>query len=251
MDSSSLDAAASVLAKSKYLVALTGAGISAESGVPTFRGRGGLWEKYKVEELATPQAFRRDPAKVWSWYKWRMEIISKARPNFAHVALAKLEEMGLLKALITQNVDGLHRRAGSKNVIELHGCIWRLRCTSCDYAEEVEEPVREVPPRCPRCRSLLRPGVVWFGEALPERELKRAYQEVSRADAMLVVGTSGVVMPAGMLPLLAKERGAVVVEVNVEESAITPYADYFLRGRATEVMKALFEGICERLGKSP
>ncbi|AEH24327.1 NAD-dependent protein deacetylase [Pyrococcus yayanosii] len=241
--------AAKLLARSKFAIAFTGAGISAESGVPTFRGKDGLWMRYRPEELATPEAFSRNPRLVWDFYKWRMKLIAKARPNRAHYALAKLEEMGILKAVITQNVDDLHREAGTKNLIELHGNIFRVRCTSCDYRENLkescslEEFLREELPKCPNCGSLLRPDVVWFGEPLPEEELSEAFKLARRADLILVIGTSGLVYPAAYIPYIVKENGGIVIEINVEESALTPIADIFLRGKAGEVMGTLLEEV--------
>jgi len=239
---------ADLIAKSRHCVVFTGAGMSAESGVPTFRGSGGLWERYRPEELATPEAFARDPVLVWKWYKWRQEIVYNARPNPGHYAIAKLEEAGVVKAVVTQNVDGLHQRAGSKRVIELHGSLWRARCTKCGAVYKLEKPVEEVPPRCPRCGSLLRPDVVWFGEPLPQEAWEEAVRLMAASDVVIVVGTSGVVYPAAYLPKLAKESGAAVVEINIEESAITPIADVFIRGKAGEVLPNLAEEVLKRLG---
>jgi len=229
-----VEEAARLIRGAKYLVAFTGAGISAESGIPTFRGRGGLWKRFNPEELATPQAFARDPRRVWEWYRWRMEMVFKARPNAAHRLLAVLEENGILKAVITQNVDCLHREAGNSRVIELHGSIRRVRCTSCRYREEVRSPPREELPRCPRCGSLLRPDVVWFGEPLPREALERAFEEASKSDVMLVIGTSGAVDPAGLLPIYAKESGAALINVNPEPNRYTGIADVEVRMKAVE-----------------
>ena len=240
--------AAKLLARSRFAIAFTGAGISAESGVPTFRGFNGLWKMHRPEELATPEAFRKDPHLVWSFYKWRMDLIRKARPNRAHYALAELERMGILKAVITQNVDDLHREAGSRNVLELHGNIFRVRCTSCSYRENLKESGRldeflkeRDLPKCPRCGSLLRPDVVWFGEPLPRKSLEEAFRLAERADLVLVIGTSGVVYPAAYVPQIVKETGGKVIEINPEESGITPIADVFIRGKAGEVMGELLE----------
>ncbi len=228
-----------IVKKADYVIAFTGAGVSAESGIPTFRGRGGLWEKFKPEELATPEAFQRNPKLVWEWYKWRMEIIFNAKPNPAHIVLAKMEHIGILKALITQNIDGLHQRAGSRRVIELHGNIWRVKCMRCDYRGRLTKPPREVPIYCPRCNSLLRPDVVWFGEPLPQTAWEQAVVEASIADVMIVIGTSGVVMPAGMLPWITKRKGGKIIEVNIEHSAITSIANLFIQGRAGEFFSLL------------
>jgi NAD-dependent deacetylase len=243
-----LSHAAKILARSRFAIAFTGAGISAESGVPTFRGFNGLWKRYRPEELATPEAFKRDPHLVWEFYRWRMRRILDAKPNPAHYALAELERMGLLRAVITQNVDDLHREAGTRNLIDLHGNIFRVRCTSCDYRENLKESGRVYEfvdskdlPRCPRCGSLLRPDVVWFGEALPRDALEEAFRLAGKADTVIVVGTSGVVYPAAYIPYIVKEHGGRVIEVNVERSGITPIADVFLRGKAGEVLPKLVE----------
>ena len=237
--------AAELIKSSKYVIAFTGAGISAESGIPTFRGSDGLWRRFRAEELATPEAFARDPKKVWEWYKWRMEIIRKARPNPAHIALASMEAAGILKAVITQNVDGLHTLAGSRNVIELHGNIWRVRCSNpaCGFKSRLDRPPEEVPPKCPICGSLLRPDVVWFGEPLPPDAWERAVREASKADLVIVVGTSGAVMPAALVPKIVKDRGGKVIEVNISESAITPIADVFIKRRASEALPKIAEAL--------
>jgi len=246
--SESIAEAARILAKSKFSIALTGAGISADSGIPTFRGRGGLWSRYRAEELATPEAFARNPVLVWEWYKWRMEIVFNAKPNPGHYALAELEKLGVLKCVITQNVDGLHQLAGSKNVIEMHGSIRRVRCVSCGYREILREPPKSIPPLCPRCGSLLRPDVVWFGEPIPREALEKAFRLAEEADVILVVGTSGKVMPAALIPHVVKSRGGLVIEVNVEESDITPIADIFIRSRASEALPKLVNEVKRLLG---
>ncbi len=244
-----------ILAKAKFAIAFTGAGISAESGVPTFRNANGLWRNYKPEELATPGAFRRNPKLVWEFYKWRMRLIAKARPNRAHLALARLEKMGIIKAVITQNVDDLHREAGTENLIELHGNIFRVRCTSCAYRENLKESGRleeflasEDLPRCPRCGSLLRPDVVWFGEPLPQDALERAFELASKADVALVIGTSGVVYPAAYIPYVVKEHGGRVIEINPKRSGITPIADVFIPKPAGEGMEGILRGVEAFLG---
>ncbi len=237
--------AAKIIAESRFLVALTGAGISAESGIPTFRGKDGLWSKYRPEDLASPEAFARNPKLVWEWYRWRMEIVFRARPNAGHIALAELERMDVLKCVITQNVDGLHQEAGSRCVIELHGSIRRVRCLLCDYRQSLTELPQEIPPRCPRCGSLLRPDVVWFGEPLPEDAWRRAVELCGQADVILVVGTSGVVMPAGYLPYIVKRGGGKVIEVNIEPSAITPITDVFVSGKAGCALPAIVKHVRE------
>jgi len=233
--------AAELLSKSKHAVAFTGAGISAESGVPTFRGAQGLWSSFNPEEYATPQAFAKDPVKVWEWYRWRMRLIREAKPNDAHLSIARMEELGIVKAVITQNVDDLHERAGSRNLIKLHGDVWTVKCTTCGFRDRLNSPPETVPPRCPACRGLLRPDVVWFGEPLDPEVWRKALVEASRCDVMLVVGTSGVVMPAASLPLEAKRRGAKIIEVNVERSALTNLADIFVQEPASRGLKAILE----------
>ncbi len=230
-----------------YVTALTGAGISAESGIPTFRGKDGLWNRYRPEELANPEAFARDPQKVWAWYAWRMEKVFSAKPNRAHIALAELERLGILKTLITQNVDDLHERAGSKNVLHLHGSLRVVRCTGCGKEYEVTSPPKIPPlPSCPEYSSLLRPGVVWFGEMLPPEVLQKAFEEVEKSDLILVIGTSAVVQPAASLPVIVKRRGGVVVEINPDETPLSSIADFSLRKPAgimdeivSEIRKAL------------
>jgi NAD-dependent deacetylase len=226
------------------LVVLTGAGVSAESGIPTFRGAGGLWRRYQATELATPQAFQRDPRLVWEFYDWRRQIIGACEPNPAHRTLAAMEAHLADFTLVTQNIDGLHQRAGSQHVLSLHGDIWRVRCTSCPYqGEDSRTPLPELPPRCPNCGGLLRPDVVWFGESLRSDVLEAAWQAASRANCMLVAGTSALVHPAASLPLLAKERGAYLVEVNPEGTPLTRHADQVLRGPAGQRLPAWWKQI--------
>ncbi len=219
------------LDESDVVVALTGAGISAESGVPTFRGRDGLWRKHRAEDLATPGAFVRDPKLVWEWYDWRRGLIAGCSPNPAHLTLAEMERAlgpdGFF--LITQNVDGLHRLAGNRHLVEIHGDIWRMRCVRCGH--EVEDrtvPLPEIPPKCPRCGALMRPAVVWFGET--PIGMDRAFSAARTADVFLVIGTSGVVYPAAELPAIAHRAGAYVVEFNLERTPISEYADEVILG---------------------
>jgi NAD-dependent deacetylase len=214
------------------ICALTGAGISAESGIPTFRGPGGLWRNFRAEDLATPEAFARDPKLVWEWYLWRRGLIAAAEPNPGHTALAALD-----CAVVTQNVDGLHQRAGSTNVIEVHGSIWNTRCLDCGQ-ESTQESTTAVPPTC-ECGGLLRPAVVWFGEGLDARVWHNAEEAVRSADLLLVVGTSAVVYPAASLALLAKQAGARVVEINIGETALSNCVDRSLRGASGEILPQL------------
>lgn len=219
---------------------MTGAGISAESGVPTFRGAGGLWRTFRAEDLATPQAFQRDPKLVWEWYDWRRQWLLTVEPNAGHRALVELEErLGDGFVLITQNVDGLHDRAGSHRVLKLHGDIWEVRCIECGRRSRDERaPLPDVPPRC-ECGGLLRPGVVWFGEALPEGVFERAMEQALNCDLLLVVGTSAQVYPAAGLVPLALRHGADVIEVNLEETPQSSHVTLSLRGKAGEILPGI------------
>lgn len=228
------------------MAVLTGAGISAESGVPTFRGSGGLWRNYSPQQLATPEAFERDPVLVWQWYDWRRGLIHNAQPNPGHLALAELERRVTNSgrkpeafALITQNVDGLHDRAGSRRILKLHGDIWLLRCVGCGREEVNEQvPLAELPPRCP-CGSLLRPGVVWFGEALPSDVWEQAEQAALGADLFMVIGTSGAVYPAAGLAEMARHSGAGVVVINPDATPLDAAAEWVLRGPSGEILRRL------------
>ncbi len=226
------------LAGAVRVAALTGAGISAESGIPTFRGAGGLWCNFRPEDLATPQAFQRDPKLVWEWYDWRRGLIAQARPNLGHYALAELEQkLGDRFMLITQNVDGLHNRAGSQRVLKLHGDIWWTLCTGCsDVQSDFRVPLPELPPRCQKCGGLLRPGVVWFGEPLPARTWEQAEEAVRACDVLIVAGTSAVVYPAASLAPQAQRHGAKIIEVNLEETPLSSSADLCLHGPSGEVL---------------
>lgn len=218
---------------------LTGAGVSAESGIPTFRGKEGLWRKYRPEELATPQAFRRDPHLVWEWYNWRRSCIAKAHPNPGHYALADLEQRVPNFALISQNVDDLHEQAGSRRVLKLHGDIWQVRCVECGRQHIDPRPcLPELPPRC-HCGGLLRPGVVWFGEDLAHDVWQCALEAARTAELFLVIGTSAVVYPAASLVRIAKRAGARVVEMNITETVITNEIDAFVPGPCGEVLPKL------------
>ena len=225
------------------VVVLTGAGISAESGIPTFRGKDGLWNKYDPHQLASLDAFVKDPKLVWEWYDWRRQLIAKAEPNRGHKILAQMERDIEDFWVVTQNVDGLHQRAGSKNVVELHGNIWKVRCMSCKRENyDYRTPLPEIPPKC-ECGGLLRPGVVWFGESLPMDALQRAYELSESAEVFLVVGTSAQVYPAAELPLVAKRSGAKLIEVNPEETPISPYADVVVREKASTGLEKVAEEI--------
>jgi NAD-dependent deacetylase len=228
------------LRDAQNVVALTGSGVSAESGVPTFReAQTGLWERYDPQELATPEAFDRDPQLVWEWYVWRRKLVSEAEPNPGHLALAELERRTPNFTLITQNVDGLHQRSGSRTVIELHGNILRSKCSREGVVAEPEEHDENIPPHCPQCGANLRPDVVWFGEMLPPGALDAASQATRVCDLFLSIGTSSLVYPAAALPYEALENGATLVEINPSETPLTAYADHALRGEAGRVMPEL------------
>lgn len=224
------------LTRDSYVTVLTGSGVSAESGVPTFRGEDGLWKNFRAQDLATPEAFARDPRLVWEWYDWRRGIIAGKEPNPAHYAVTELEKMFDKFLLITQNVDGLHRRAGTEKLVELHGYIFGMRCTAeGKTTESLEVPLKTIPPEC-ECGAMLRPDIVWFGEALPERALGAALDASRECDLMLVAGTAAVVQPAASMPLMAKQAGAFVVEINPELTPISPYVDLSLQGKAGVIM---------------
>ncbi len=231
-----------LLDSSRKVVVLTGAGISAESGVPTFRGRDGLWKSHRAEDLARPDAFAMHPELVWEFYNWRREHVKECEPNPAHRALVELERQIPNFLLITQNVDGLHGRAGNHKVVEMHGSLWQLRCTVCTHARE---DFSELPPlpECPVCGHLLRPGVVWFGEPLVPGVLRLAIEQVSGADVFISIGTSNLVQPAASFYQLAKDHGAVTVEVNLEPTPNTGFMDFALHGKAGDILPELVTGL--------
>jgi NAD-dependent deacetylase len=233
-----LEAARERVRAARRPAVLTGAGVSAESGIPTFRGNGGMWRSRRAEDLATPEAFDSDPLLVWQWYEFRRNIVGMCEPNAAHRALANRFAHA---TLITQNVDGLHEQAGSKNVLRLHGSIWHVRCLECGLEEENRDvPLRRIPPLC-RCGGLQRPAVVWFGEGLPRDVWDNAEKAARNADLLLVVGTSAVVYPAASLVPLAARAGATVVEINPGETPLSAAVDYSLRGPAGELLPRLLE----------
>jgi NAD-dependent deacetylase len=235
----------SLLRAARRLVALTGAGVSQESGLRTFRdAQTGLWAQYKPTDLASPEAFQRDPKLVWDWYAWRREAVKGVRPNPGHYALVELEQRVPEFTLITQNVDGLHFFAGSRNVLELHGNIQHVRCAECYTFAETWEDDTESVPRCEQCGGLLRPDVVWFGEALPRQQLEAAVEAARSCDVFFSIGTSGVVQPAASLAFAAHNRGAVVVEINAEPTPLTPKADFVFEGKSGEILPRLVEAVC-------
>jgi NAD-dependent deacetylase len=229
----------SLLSKDTRVVVLTGAGISAESGVPTFRGEEGLWKKFRPEELATFDAFMANPELVWEWYQYRRKIIREIKPNPGHHALVDFQKHFVTFDLITQNVDGLHQEAGSEEVVELHGNIRKNKCIRCGRRFDTpQETLPGNPPGCP-CGGRIRPDVVWYGEMLPREALNHAFGVSSQCHLFFSVGTSAVVHPAASLPLMAKESGAYLVEVNTTPTEITPQVDESIRGKSGEILPKL------------
>jgi len=236
------------LASVQRVVVLTGAGVSAESGVPTFRdAQTGLWAQYSPEELATPRAFKRNPRLVWEWYEWRRKLVAGAKPNPAHLALAEIENLFPSFCLITQNVDGLHQRAGSRKVIELHGNITRTRCFDEGTIVSRWPDTGDVPPKCPDCGGLLRPDVVWFEEPLPGKEMELATHASVTCEVFLSVGTSTVVYPAAALPTEALQHGATVMEINPQPTPLTAKAHFVMTGAAGVVLPELLAELKNRL----
>jgi NAD-dependent deacetylase len=228
------------LSSARNVTVLTGAGISADSGVPTFRGADGLWRNFRAEDLATPEAFTRDPRLVWEWYNWRRELIATKQPNPAHHTLVKIEQRWADRMwLITQNVDGLHRTAGSQRLSEIHGNIWKVRCTGCGVISDDRQIPLPLLPTCDLCHALLRPHIVWFGESLREEDLHRCNQAIQACDLLLVIGTSGVVYPAAGFASIAKEGGALVIEINLESTQQSDLVDLSLQGRAKDLVPQL------------
>jgi NAD-dependent deacetylase len=227
------------LRRAQQITVLTGAGISAESGVPTFRdAQTGLWSRYKAEELATPEAFARDPKLVWDWYQWRRQLVSQVEPNPGHRALATLEQQVAGFTLVTQNVDGLHRRAGSQQVLELHGNLFGNKCFGCNAPGETG-PEDNALPQCRRCGALLRPDVVWFGEMLPSDVLNAAQTATTQCQVFFSIGTSSLVYPAAELPYTALHNGATVVEINTQTTPLSSQAHHLIKGFAGEILPRL------------
>lgn len=232
------------LTRDARVTVMTGAGVSAASGVPTFRGAGGLWRTFRAEDLATPQAFGRDPRLVWEWYDWRRQVIAGCQPNAAHTVLARWSQRPSV-TLITQNVDGLHERAGARDVIRFHGSIWEVRCragcaTSPAAWRDDTVPFHTLPPPCPYCGGIVRPNVVWFGEGIDQEVLDRCLSATA-CDVFLTVGTSAIVYPAASLVHGAKRQGAFTVEVNLEATPASEALDLALQGPAEEILPAIEE----------
>lgn len=224
------------LKEANSIVFFTGAGISAESGIPTFRGDEGLWNKFKPEELANFNAFMRNPDMVWEWYQYRRNIISETKPNAGHEAIVEFEKYFDV-AVVTQNVDNLHGRAGSKNIYELHGNIERNFCIDCKtFFNEDEFKLKQNVPKCGNCGGMVRPDVVWFGENLPQNVFNQAEQKAMESDICFIVGTSAVVYPAAYIPITAKQNGAYLVEINIDQTEISSSVDYSINGKSGEVL---------------
>jgi len=240
-----IERAARVILGSKLTLALTGAGISVESGIPDFRSKGGLWDRFDPEEYGTIYAFRENPEKVWKMLKEMEGTINKARPNEAHKALAELENMGLLQTVITQNIDNLHQEAGSQNVIEYHGNSRSLVCLWCNRKYDYTEKREEYPPYC-ECGRILKPEVIFFGESIPSSAMMRSYQLACSCQALLIIGTSALVYPFNILPGQAKQAGSAIIEINLEKTVITDHiTDIFIQGKASERVSQLVSAVKE------
>ena len=236
-----------LVSNSNEIVVLTGAGISAESGIPTYRGEEGLWKNYSPQELATPEAFFRNPELAWEWYDSRRAIMKNARPNPGHFAITALEKEKRDFTLITQNVDGLHFAAGTRNVIELHGSLWEIKCTECERTEKnYQVPIPKLPPKCDACDAVMRPNTVWFGEIIPMERIDRCLFAIEQCDLLLIVGTSGVVEPAASMGLIAKKSEKPVVEINLDVTPGTGLYDASVMGKSGEVLPLLVESETSR-----
>jgi len=240
--------------QAQHVVVYTGAGVSAESGIPTFRDAlTGLWDRFNAEDLATPSAFRKDSDLVWGWYEWRRMTVLQATPNPAHKAIADLAKLVPKLTVVTQNVDDLHERAGSIDVLHLHGSIFRAHCSTCghphvsplDIPQEPDGGRRLSPPACIKCGGFVRPSVVWFGEDLPASEIQRAFNAAKECDMMLVIGTSGLVQPAARMPTLARQAGAHVVQINPTSTSLDSECTWSIRGAAGEILPRLLQAAIE------
>jgi NAD-dependent deacetylase len=247
-----LEQVVEILRSFSRVAVLTGAGISAESGVPTFRGQQGLWKKFRPEDLATMEAFLDNPQIVWEWYNWRRQLISEVKPNPGHYALGEMEKLFADFTLITQNVDNLHRVAGSSRVLELHGNIYRNKCADCGLLlGTAMEIIPDNIPRCETCGGKIRPDVVWFGEMLPGNILEEAFVKAEDAQAFFSIGTSALVHPAASLPLVAKRHGATLIEINPERTPLSELADYCFEAKSGEVLPQLVNRLKDKLEKKP
>lgn len=235
------------LKTAKNVVIFTGAGVSAESGIKTFRDPDGLWSKFSPEELASMDGFMNNPQLVWEWYSMRLDVVNNAKPNAGHIAAANMEQYFENVTVITQNVDKLHHRAGNKKVFELHGNIVENYCSKCKtpFTQIIQKDNKKV-PQCDKCGGYIRPAVVWFGENLPEYDLNESIKAANKADIMFVIGTSGEVYPAAQLPFYAKDAGAFVVEINPNTTALTPYLDISLQGFSGEILPKILEKYLEQ-----
>lgn len=253
MDQRLIQRAVQDIIHSEKTIAFTGAGISVESGIPDFRSAGGLWERFDPEEYAHIDAFHSDPAKVWRMLKEMFTLVMEAKPNPAHIGLAELEQMGFLSSVITQNVDGLHQAAGNRNVIEFHGTHRTLSCLTCSRTVDgTSLRMEDLPARCPHCLSLLKPDVVFFGEPIPWQAQANSFKESKSCGAVLVVGTSAIVYPAASIPVMAKEHGATVIEINMEPTPLTgSVSDYLISGSAGKIIPAIVEEVRRRKDKKP
>ncbi len=234
------------------IVAITGAGISKASGMPTFRGEDGMWNQYQAQDLATPYAFQKDPKLVWEWYKARMRILLKAKPNNAHLALSRLEAEGLLTGIISQNVDGLHEIAGNSRIVEIHGTIRYAKCINCSFVkrwDSIKEATKDSEiPICPMCNELLRPDVVWFGEGLDNEKWRKVLEWIKETNLMMVIGTSGVVHPVASLPSYAKQH-TKIIEFNTEKTPISNIADFSIFGPCESTLPEFTDCLIKKLGE--
>ena len=231
-----------IIENSNKITVLTGAGISAESNIPTFRSSDGMWNNVNPEAVATPQAFKNDPKFVWEWYDGRRIIMDKATPNHGHFALAEIERQKEKFTLITQNIDGLHQVAGSRNIIELHGNIWEIKCEKCGLiSRNYEVPLPELPPKCSECGEITRPNVVWFGEIIPMEVIDSALLSIEECELMMIIGTSGIVEPAASMGLLAKKSNKKVVEINLDPTPNTGLYDISIQAKSGEILPLFYD----------